>query len=251
MKALTSWPVPVAMAVLFIVLVWSSEASLAGALAAMVGLAMVLVMWALFREMSFHAEITRALSIGDAALAHRLIEVQLARRNKSRRAPFLVYRAMAHELEGDWLRCAEDAEAARTSELARGGRTAWRLTAACLRAGALCELGRTEEARTVLEEDIRPRATALGPGGSLPAQLAEGRVLLAAGELDAAIAKLTPLTRHVRLGPAQRALALHNVGRAEAGRGDDTAAKRAFTQARSLTVSASFGRDLTALPPKA
>ncbi len=251
MKALTSWPVPAAMTVLFLVLVWSSEASMAGSLAAMVGLAMVLVMWALFREMSFHAEITRALAIGDAALAHRLIEVQLARRGKGRQAPFLVYRAMAHELAGDWTRCAEDAEAARTGELARGGKASWRLAAACLRVGALCELGRTAEAHTLFEADIRPRAAALGPGGSLPAQLTEGRLLLAAGEPAEAIAKLTPLTRHVRLGPAQRALALHTVGRAEAGRGDDAAAKRAFAQARSLTVAAVFGSDGQAPLPKA
>lgn len=246
MKALTSWPVPAAMTVLFIVLVWSSEASLAGALAAMVGLAMVLVMWALFRELSFHAEITRALSIGDVALAHRLIEVQLARRSERRRAPFLVYRAMAHELEGNWPRCAEDAEQARTGELARGGRASWRLSAACLRAAASSELGRLEEARALFDEDVRPRAAALGPGGSLLAQLTEGRLLLAAGELDAAIAKLAPLTRHVRLGPAQRACALHYLGRAEALRGDEAAARRAWTQARSLTVSAVFGRDSSA-----
>lgn len=243
MKALTSWPVPVVMTALFVVLVWTSNASLAGALAAMVGLALVLVMWALFREMSFHAEIARALSVGDAALAHRLIEAQLARQSERRRAPYLVYRATAYELEGNWPRCAEDAEAARAHDLARGGRAAWRMAAACLHTGALGELGRSDEARALFEGEVRPRATALGPGGSLPAQLAEGRLLLASGELDAAVEKLTPLTRHVRLGPAQRACALHYLGRAEAARGDDAAAKRAWTQARSLTVSAVFGRD--------
>ncbi|HRC58114.1 MAG TPA: hypothetical protein PKU97_19455, partial [Kofleriaceae bacterium] len=100
MKLLTSWPVPVFLAILFAVLISTSNASTAGTLAALFGLSLVLILWGAFRELSAHAEISRALSIGDSAGATKLADAQLGRRRGKRRGPFFIYRAMAHELGG-------------------------------------------------------------------------------------------------------------------------------------------------------
>lgn len=55
MKYLTGWPLPAALALLFVALVWTSDAQAAGTLAAVVGLALVLLFWAMFREAAAHA----------------------------------------------------------------------------------------------------------------------------------------------------------------------------------------------------
>lgn len=242
MKALTSWPVPLAMTLLFAALLWNSNASTAGILAAAVGLALVLLFWGMFREMSVHADVSRALSVGDAATARRLAEVQLARRKGAAKAPFWLYRAMAHELAGQWQECLDAVDEARPQELRRGGAASWKLVAACLRVGAWSELGEVARARALFDEQVAPRVAVVGDSGSLLAQLAEGRLRLAEGDLTGALARLTPLTRNIRLGPAQRAMAFHYLARASSKQGDATAAERAQAQATALVSGGAFAR---------
>ncbi|MEZ4360560.1 MAG: hypothetical protein R3B48_10280 [Kofleriaceae bacterium] len=241
MKVLTGWPVPLFMALVFAALISTSDASLAGTLAATVGLVLVLLFWAMFREASLHAEVSRALAVGDGAAAAALADRQLARRRGPRRAPFEVYRALAHELRGEWsaiesLLGGEPASAAKFA----GGQASWRLVAACVRVGALAELGEVAAARALYDEVVAPRREALGERGSLPAVLTEGRLCFAEGELVRAREILTPLTRSIRLGPAQRAMAFHYLARC-AERGADAAeTERLVAQAAALAPSSWF-----------
>jgi hypothetical protein len=233
MKLLTSWPVPLFMAGLFAVLISTSDASPAGIAAAGVGLALVLLFWSLFREGWVHAELSRALSIGDGAAAAALAEVQLQRRAGKRRAPFVVYRAMAHELLGEWAEIEALLGGAEPLAFA-GGAAAWRLSAASVRVAALAERGQVDAARALFDAEVQPRLRALGERGSAPATLSEGRLRLAEGDLGGAEATLRPLIRNIRLGPAQRAMASHYLARVAERAGRSAEAAELRKQAAAL-----------------
>jgi tetratricopeptide (TPR) repeat protein len=242
MKILTSWPVPVFMLALFATLISTSNASTAGILAALFGLALVLILWSVFREFSAHAEITRALSIGDGETAAKLAEVQLGRRRRTRsKAPFRIYLAMAHELRGQWDAIEPMLLAAHT-ETMRGGAGAgsWQQVAACLRVGARCETGHVAQARALFDKAIAPRIAVVGDSTSIFAAVTEGRLLYAEGEIERAEARLQPLIRNIRLSPSQRAIALHYLARCAQAAGRRSDAEQFHKQAAALAPASWF-----------
>jgi hypothetical protein len=241
MKLLTGWPVPVFLALVFAALMSTSDAPPAGLLAAAFGFGLVLLLWAMFRELSVHAEISRALSIGDGKTAARLAEVQLARRRGSRRGPFAIYRAMAHELCGEWSAIEPALADARPEALRGGGGGAsWQQVASCLRVAARAELGELAGARAVFDDDVAPRLAERGTTASIFATLTEGRLRLAEGDLAGAEDRLLPLTRNIRLGPSQRAIAFHYLARAAASRGEADEAAKLSGQAAALAPASWF-----------
>jgi tetratricopeptide (TPR) repeat protein len=242
MKVLTSWPVPVFMALIFLALISTSDASAAGTWAAGVGLVFVLLLWSMFRELSAHAEISRALSIGDGAAALTLVAFQLTRWRRTRsRTPFYIYRAMAHELLGDWAAVEADLAAAPAAK-GRGG-SSRDIMAACLQVGALCEAGKVEAARQHFDRAVAARLRSPADSGSILAALAEGRLLLAEGELVRAQARLEPLTRNIRLGPAQRAIAHHYLARCARAEGRVAEAVQLHKQASALAPASWFASE--------
>ena len=66
------------------------------------------------------------------------------------------------------------------------------------------------------------------------------RLLLAEGELGGAERQLTPLSRNVRLGPAQRAQAFHYLAQVARQTGDAEAAARLQAQAAALAPGSVF-----------
>lgn len=250
MKLLTGWPVPVFLALVFAALMSTSDAPPVGLLAAAFGFALVLVLWAMFRELSVHAEISRALSIGDGKAAARLAEVQLARRRGTRRGPFAIYRALAHELCGEWP-AIEPALADAKPEALRGtgGGASWQQVASCLRVAARAELGELARARAMFDDDVAPRLAERGTTASIFAALAEGRLRFAEGDLTGARERLLPLTRNIRLGPSQRAIAFHYLARCAAAEGDDSEAAKLTAQAAALAPTSWFATSPPASAP--
>jgi hypothetical protein len=258
MKVLTGWPVPVFLILIFGALISTSDAPPAGIAATFLGLGMVLLLWGVFREYSTHAEISRAISIGDGAAALALAEAQLARRSARRRGPFLVYRALAHELLGNWAAIEQDLAEAKP-ELMRGtgGGASWQHIAQCLRIAAWCEqslAARTSpeqkkallaRARQTYDADVASHAAAASLG-SIVATLALGRLRFAEGDLAGAKRELLPLPKNIRLGPAQRAIASHYLARIAGAEGDEAAAAKLVAQAAALTPGSWFARPLPA-----
>jgi predicted Zn-dependent protease len=252
MKVLTGWPVPVFMMLVFAALISTSDASNAGILAACFGLLLVLLFWGMFREFSVHAEISRALSVGDGATAARLTAVQLKKRSARRRGPFAIYRAMAHELTGNWREIEDDLAATRPEHLrGSGGGSSWQLVADCLRIGARCELGEVAQARALFDEAVAPRVHAQGGTGGIFSQLTEGRLRFAEGDHAAAQERLLPLTRNIRLGPAQRAIAFHYLARCAAAQGKTAEAEKLRSQAAALAPTSWFAEPLPAIAASA
>lgn len=250
MKILTGWPVPVFLILLFAALMSTSDAPPAGIAATFLGLGLVLLLWGVFREYSIHAEIMRSLAIGTGETARMAAEAQLAKRSARRRGPFLVYRAMAHELLGNWEAIEADLADAKP-ELLRGtgGGASWQHIAQCLRIAAWCEQSLQKggdaqllaKARQTYDEHVAPHAAA-ATLGSIVATLALGRLRFAEGDLAGAKEQLTPLPRNIRLGPAQRAIALHYLARIARAEGKADEEKKLIAQAAALTPSSWFAR---------
>lgn len=247
MKILTGWPVPVFLALVFAALMSTSDSPPVGLLAAAFGFGLVMILWAMFREFSMHAEVSRALSIGDGKGAARLAEAQLARRRGTRRGPFLIYRAMAHELCGEWAAIEPTLAEAKPETLrGTGGGASWLQVANCLRVAAWAERGELAKARALFDDDVAPRLAERGTTASIFATLTEGRLRFAEGDLAGAKERLLPLTRNIRLGPSQRAIAFHYLARCAAAQGEHDEAQKLAAQAAALAPSSWFAEPLPA-----
>lgn len=248
MRVLTGWPVPVFLVLVFAALLSTSDAPPAGMIAAAFGLGLVLLLWAMFREFSVHADLSRAIAIGDGKAAAGLAEAQLSRRRRgSKRGPFSIYRAMAHELCGEWAAIEPTLAEARPETLrGTGGGASWQQVAHCLRVGAWCELGELARARATFDDDIAPRLAERGTTGSIFATLTEGRLRFAEGDLEGAQERLLPLTRNIRLGPSQRAIAFHYLARCAAALGQRAEAEKLSAQAAALAPTSWFAEPLPA-----
>ena len=192
-QVLSRWAVPVMMTLAYTLLAATSETNTTGKAWMAVGLGFVLVAWFVFRRLTDAAALARALSVGDTARLFALAEHHLRRKQRpAARAPFLVARAYAHELRGEF------AEALAVLEGARPGPELQPLASA-VRICALVELGRpAAEARGLVVS--APRAPALG-------WLAEGQLAWCEGDLAAASQLFARVIDDVRAGSATRAIA--------------------------------------------
>lgn len=208
-RALQVWGVPVGMGIAYAMLIWSAETDTTGKAWMTIGYGFVLVIWFVMSYLMTTAALARAIDVGDAAKLTDVSDRELrARRGDKARAPYLIARAIAHELEGDHADALAALDEAKVDALPAGKRTVWQLRAASTRVAALVALGRTSEARVVLDAELRPDAPhPAHSDAALLSALAAGRVLAAEGKKDAANAKLQSVIDDVRTTAAMRSAA--------------------------------------------
>lgn len=211
---LASWIVPpLGMLLAYSVLAWSSETDTTGKAWMAVGFGFVLVLWLVFRILVEQTAVSRAVASGDADRILAITEQKLARRRgDAARAPYLVYRALAHDLRGE--------HAAVLATLADARPTAPRLQllAAALRVIALVETGERATARRVADDELAPRVAELDERlhaqAHIYASLARGRLLLAEGAHAEARTAFGRVIADVRAGEPIRARARELAARA-------------------------------------
>lgn len=221
-RILSRWAVPVMMTLAYVFLAATSETNTTGKAWMGAGLVLVLVVWFLFRAMTEAAALTRALSVGDVARLFALADRHLPRKRRpADRARFLIARAFAHALRGEFAAALAAIDEARPDpELAP--------LASVVKIGALVELGRpVEEARSAIVS--APRTPAFG-------WLAEGQIAWRAGDLDAAAPRFARVIDDVRAGSAVRAIAHIYAARTADARGQTQIATRHRAAAASLAA---------------
>ena len=240
---LASWLIPLMMTGAYIVLAVTSETDATGMAWMSVGLAFVLILWWLFRLLTGHAALSRAVAVGDAERILELTDKQLTRaglgkRRAAERANLMMFRAQAYEIRGDWEPALEAVDEVKLAALSPGQRTSLGLRAACVRIGAFVETSRTAEARQLVDTEITPAAARLDrradPDGYVSANLAKGRVLAAEGVFADAMSQLQRVIDDVRAGSGQRAVAHFYVARCEQARGNPAEAVRHRAKAAQL-----------------
>ncbi|HUS31489.1 MAG TPA: hypothetical protein VMZ53_23450, partial [Kofleriaceae bacterium] len=196
---LASWLLPpTLMAGAYTILALTSDTGAFGKSFMALGFGFVIVLWLVFRTAAESAGISRALSGGDADSLLAISTKQLRRRRRSSdasRAPFLIYKALAHELRNE----PTDALAAATE--AKPSREHHALLALAVRITSLVDLGRAAEAHT-LAADLEALAARvdrrLQPMPHHYAHLARARLLAADAKLTEANAELSKVIDDVR-----------------------------------------------------
>jgi len=205
-RILQRWAVPVMMTLAYVFLAATSETNTTGKAWMGVGLVFVLLVWFMFRGLTETAALSRALSIGDVARLQALADHRLARtRRPAARARYLVARALAHQLRGEFTEAlAALDEAQPPPEL--------QPLAAAVRIGALVELGRpAADARDFAIST--PRAPALG-------WLVEAELAWRDGDHATAAQQLARVIDDIRAGSATRAIAHIYAARLADARGE-------------------------------
>ncbi len=206
-RFLQVWGVPIGMSGAYLVLMWSSDTDTTGKAWMAIGLGFVFVIWFVFRLLTQSAALSRAIDIGDA---NRILDVSTrflgSHRADKARAPYLVARAFAHELRGEYAPALASLDEAKLSALPVKPRAQWQLRAASTRIAALLATGKLAEAREVLERDLAPNANhPVHSDAYLAANLAAGRVLAAEGKRAEATARLARVSEDIRATTAMRA----------------------------------------------
>jgi hypothetical protein len=204
---LATWVLPlVGMALAYTVLAWSSDTDNTGKAWMAVGFGFVVVIWIVFRILVEQTALARAVVTGDAPRILAITDKQLARRRgDASRGPFLVYRAFAQELRGEY------AAALTTLAEARPADAGLQLFAAALEVLALVETGDLDAARAARTNELEPLAAKLDvrlhAAPHIHANLARGRLLLEEGDVAEARKQLQRVVDDIRTGNAIRARA--------------------------------------------
>jgi hypothetical protein len=226
-RILSRWAVPVMMTLAYVLLAATSDTNAAGKVLMAAGLALVFILWFVFRALTESAALSRALDVGDVARLLALADRHLPRtRRPAPRARLLVARALAHQLRGDFA-------AALTALDDVRDRTPLPLDdleplARVVRLAALIELGRPTA-------DLRARPSS-SPRGPALAALAEGQLALSDGDLDIAGQHFARVIDDIRAGGAARAIAHVFAARVADARSDATAAARHRAAATALAA---------------
>ncbi len=205
-RALQVWGVPVGMGIAYAMLIWSAETDTTGKAWMTIGYGFVLVIWFVLSYLMTTAALTRAIDVGDVAKLKDVSDRNLkSRRSDKDRTPYLVARAIAHELSGAHADALAALDEAKIDALPAGKRPAWHLRAASTRVAALLGMGKVSLARAALDAELRPDAPhPAHSDAALLAALGAGRVLAAEGKRDAANAKLQSVIDDVRATGAMR-----------------------------------------------
>lgn len=237
---LASWLIPAIMTAAYIFLMYTSETDNTGKAWESVGLGFVFVLWFLFRVLTEHAAISRAVVVGDAARVLELADHQLRRWHRAGvRARLHVCRALAFEIRGEW---ASALAALDRPEVANAAAT-WRHIAATVRVAALVETGRVADARAAYDAILTDRLAMFDSTLAPLARLAEGRLRWAEGDLDGAAAVLAKLVDDVRAGAGTRGAAHHYAALVAEARGDAAAAARHHARAAELAPASWVARE--------
>ena len=230
-RLLSSYLIPGMMTIAYVILILTSETGIVGKAWESAGLAIVLFLWFLFRALTEHAAMSRAIANGDSDRVLALADAQLARRRRAAaRAPYQVYRALALEIRGDWSGALAALEGAKLEG-------SWRALAATVRVAAYVETERAGEARRLYDAELA-RIGARESAEPL-ARLAEGRLRLAEGDRDGATRVLRKLVDNVRAGTGTRGAAHFYLWRAT---GDAKELAKATQLAPTTWFAAQRGR---------
>ena len=207
-RALDTWVIPALLVLTWLLLFTSSNVQGVAAVITLFAFGLVVVLWSTYKELRVHAAASRHAAQGDPDELLKLAEREIDRRILvRRRAPFHIYRSIAHQQRGEW---EEARKALAASDLQRiGGRTrrSWSMLHDAQQINLLAEEGDAAGARRVLEEQLLPALRFVpGAGAKVIADEAEARVLLAERRFDAALPTFEKLAGDVRLGPSTRAL---------------------------------------------
>jgi hypothetical protein len=209
-----SWAVPLVVLGAYAFLVYTIDPPMTAALITFVVFLIVICIWFMFRELTAHAAIARAIAVGEpddvVTRARNAIDHRLRARAK---LPFRIYEAIGLGLRGQW------AESIATiDEVAVDGlKRSWQLAAAAARVAAATELGDAAAARAAFA-----KVTALAPPTDMVRRECEARLAYVEGDRARAKPLFAALSSDIRLGPSARAAALYYAGRCE----DDPAAAR-------------------------
>jgi hypothetical protein len=211
-----SWILPPSLlAGAYTVLALTSNTTLARKSWMAIGFAFALTLWLVFRNAVESAGLARALAVGDAERLLAIANCQLRRRRgDASRAPYLVYKALAHELQR------QPTEALAAATEAKPVRDIHSLLALAVRISSLVDLGRTADARS-LTTDLDALTSRvdrrLYPTPHHYAHLARARLFAAEGNAAAADAELANVIDDIRAGVAlrERAQALRQLGRTQ------------------------------------
>jgi tetratricopeptide (TPR) repeat protein len=217
-RFLQSWGMPIVMTIAYAALAVISETSTTGKAWMAIGLAFVLVVWFLFRYLTEQAALSRAVAVGDAPRILELVNAQLRRRKRpASRVPYLVYRAQAHELRGDFPAALASLDEARLDTIPSSMWPTWQVLASAVRVGVLVETGKVADARRVLETELAPAGAKLDPRLHPSARLyipsSIGRVLAAEGKHAEARPLLRAVLDDIRAPSVLRAVALRELAR--------------------------------------
>jgi len=244
-RIVDSWLVPGVLIVTWVLMYVTSNVHGIAAVVTLGAFAIVVALWATYRELRVHAAASRHAAQGEPDELIALAERELGRRWRARgRVPFHLYLAIGHQQRGEW----SDARAALASpDLARAG-GGWARLLLVQRIAVLAQAGDVREARRLLDQQVKPA------GPSILAREAEARVLIGEGRLDEALALLQELAKDMRIGPAMRATTRWLASRCLADR-DPAAARASLEDARRIAPKLWFGAGLdqkapdTASPP--
>lgn len=194
---------PLGMSIAYTVLAITSETDNSGKAWMAIGFGFVVVLWLVFRIAVEGAGLSRALAVGDSERLLAIADAQLARkRTPQARAPFLVYKALAHQTRG------ELAAAATAIDEAKPMTDSLALLAASVRVSVLLERNDVAGARKILDDEIEPRVVKIDRRLEVVphhyAHLARAQALAAEGHRDDARAELRRVIDDIRSGAALR-----------------------------------------------
>lgn len=213
-----------------------------GMVVAALGFAFILILVAIFREYSLHAQLQRSLAVGESQEV-----IGLAQRQRRqhwafpRNMPMDLYEAQAYEQLGK-------TELALRSLDALAARAAlpdnWRIVAAALRLSVLlqCEPVTAPSVTSAAETLAGYRPVPRSVEG-LAQRVALAHWQVAQGQFAKAYTDLAALAKHVQLGAAQRATAHALAARAAAGRDELAAAQTHLAAAQRLGARLALVQD--------
>ena len=233
-RMLTTWAVPVLIGLAYVGLVRTSGVHGWVAVAVLLVLVVVALLWLMFREMTVHAALSRAAAIGEPDQLQAMAQAQADRRwTRTSRMPFQLYVAMSHELRGEWAEALVVLDEVR-SVVGLPTRP-WGLVAARIEIAARLELGDIEAARTVHAASFASARPSPGSPAELFARESAAKLALAEGDPASALPTFVALGANPRVGPAARSVALLHVARCHDALGDAAAAATARGVAATLT----------------
>jgi len=226
---------PVLVAGLYAALVLSAGAGTTAQVVAAMFFLVVLALWLSFRRLRVHAAASRLAAIGDPDGLLKLVERELPRRLvPATRTPLYIFRAMGHNLRGDWAEARRALDAADIKPGQRASRS-WHLLWAAADIHTRTATGDAAGARVSYDKLVAPfRKLIPGAGVELIALECEARLALVDGDPAGARERIAPLVKDIRLGSAARGQLYALLAEAATAEGDDAAAAEHAAAARKL-----------------
>lgn len=187
------------------------------------------------RELKTHVRVRQHAALGDPDSILAITETELTRRRRPRaRLPFVIYRANALQMKGEWDESLELLERARLDVVGGKARRHWEFLHAHSLLGALLHTGEIGPARELLAGRIEPMARRLPePLATLSLDEANARVAFFLGKLADSKARFERLIADERVPSSSRAMYHYYLARiARAQSRPDEAEQHAATAAK-------------------